>query len=147
VRNSNNGLSSDFRRRGWRQILTPRFIVLLAVASVVNLLLAVRFISVVIFVDVCVVSLLLPERFISILARLVAGACILLLGLTVCVQFYYAYSQGFAVFARFPFLWRFLFPDWWSVVFSYGLPLFLAFAVVAIEKRRFTRKTTDLRSL
>ena len=125
---------------GEMSLLTPRFVVLVAVACIASLLATDRFISVAILVEVCVVSLLLPERFLSIIARLVAGVCILQLGLVVCVEYYYAYSQGFAVFARFPFLWRFLFPDCWFAILLYGLPLFLVFAVLAIGKRRLARK-------
>jgi hypothetical protein len=152
VFDSNNGLRSNSRRQDWRQILTPRFIILFAVACVVSLLLSERFVSIVIFADVCVVSLLLPERFISILARLAAGACILLFGLVVYDHNYFAggydykffthykfYIPGSDLFIRLPFLYRLLhFDSRFAVFLLYGLPLFLAFALVAIEKRRLS---------
>ena len=119
-------------------LLTPRFVGLFAIACVATLLLTDRFISVAVFVDVGVVTLLLPERFISIMARLVAGVCILLLGLVVCLLFYY--SHGYALFVRFPFLYQFLDPDCRSGIFLYGLPLFLVFALLAIGKRRLAGK-------
>jgi hypothetical protein len=143
VFNSNNGLPSNSRRRDWRQILRPRFIVFFAVACLVTLLLPERFLSVVIFADVCVVSLLLPERFISIMAWLAAGACILLLGLVLYRMYAYAlggydyqfYTPGSDLFIRLPFLYRFLhFDSRFAVFLLYGLPLFLAFALVAIGK-------------
>jgi hypothetical protein len=120
------------------KLLTPRVIALLAIASVLSLLLPVlpdRFVSLVIFADASVVSLLLPERFVSTMARLVAAACILSLALVFWVTTLYAID--FRI--RFPFLSFFYYSDLWVSVFLYGLPLFMAFALVALEKGRLTR--------
>ena len=128
------------------KLLTPRLIALLAVASILSLLLPVlpeQFISVVIFADVSVVSLLLPERLISIMARLVAAVCSLVFATSIWVNIF---SES-AMLERFPFLYRFLGSYCWLVVFLYGLPLFMALAVVAIEKRRLARRCETPRPL
>ena len=121
-------------------LLTPKFVLLVVVACIASLLATDRFIGVAILVDVGVVSLLLPEWVLGLMARLVAGVCILLLGIVVCLLFYDSHSRGYALYVRFPFLYQFLSPDCRLDVFLYGLPLFLLFALLAISKRRLARK-------
>lgn len=123
------------------KVLTPRIIALLAVASILSLLLPVLpagFVGVVIFADASVVSLLLPERLISIMARLVAAVCIVVLALSIWVNLFLFTTWD--LLAGFPYLWHLLGGKGGLAVFLYGLPLFMAFALVAIEKRRHARR-------
>ncbi len=103
---------------GEMSLLTPKFVVLVAVACIASLLATDRFIGVAILVDVGVVSLLLPEWFLGLLSRLVAGVCILMLGLV--LGLYLFDTPGSILFFRFPSLYLFMYFHCSFVVFFYG---------------------------